>query len=185
MQLETVPPAPVQSDIFGKLRNRLRTVSQEPVQVMKDGLETAVASLQARAITGTRIIEITCESTSPEIGSDFVNAVADEYKEQSLQARLQTAQEAGKWLQGEMEETKTRLQDAQQRLQDFVRTSGNLFVLQDNTLADSKLRELQGQVSAVQNGKDRPPDQIRAGGKNPGGLFTRCAGRYRHARLSG
>jgi succinoglycan biosynthesis transport protein ExoP len=150
LQLETVPPAPVQSDIFGKLRNRLRTVSQEPVQVMKDGLETAVASLQARSITGTRIIEITCESTSPEIGSDFVNAVAEEYREQSQQSRMQTAQEASRWLQGEMEETKTRLQDSQQRLQDFVKTSGNLFVLQDNTLADSKLRELQGQVSAAQ-----------------------------------
>ncbi len=50
-----------------------------------------------------------------------------------------------------MEETKTRLQDAQQRLQDFVRTSGNLFVLQDNTLADTKLRDLQAQVAAVQN----------------------------------
>ncbi len=41
LQLETVPPAPVQTDIFGKLRNRLKTVSQEPMTVMKDGLEMA------------------------------------------------------------------------------------------------------------------------------------------------
>jgi len=151
LELETVPPAPIQSDIFAKLRNRLKTVSQEPVAVMKGGLETAMATLQARPITGTRIIEITCESTNPEIASDFVNAVATEYADQSLQGRMQTAQTASQWLQGELEETKTRLQDAQQRLQDFVRTSGNLFVLQDNTLADTKLRDLQAQVAAVQN----------------------------------
>jgi capsular exopolysaccharide synthesis family protein len=151
LQLETVPPAPVQSDIFTKMRNRLKTVSQEPMAVMKDGLEVAAATLQARPITGTRIIEVTCESTNPEIASDFVNAVANEYAEQSLQGRMKTAQQAGQWLNGELEETKTRLQDAQQRLQDFVRTSGNLFVLQDNTLADTKLRELQAQVAAVQN----------------------------------
>ena len=151
LQLETVPPAPVQSDIFAKLRNRLKTVSQDPMAVMKDGLETAAATLQARPITGTRIIEVTCDSTNPEIASDFVNAVANEYAEQSLQGRMQTAQTASQWLTGQLEETKTRLQDAQQRLQDFVRTSGNLFVLQDNTLADTKLRELQGQVAAIQN----------------------------------
>ncbi|HUI78999.1 MAG TPA: polysaccharide biosynthesis tyrosine autokinase [Bryobacteraceae bacterium] len=150
LQLETVPPAPVQSDIFAKMRNRLKTVSQDPMAVMKDGLETAAATLQARSITGTRIIEVTCESTNPEIASDFVNAVANEYAEQSLQGRMQTAQEGSRWLQGELEETKTRLQDAQQRLQDFVRTSGNLFVLQDNTLADTKLRELQAQVANIQ-----------------------------------
>lgn len=151
LQLETVPPAPIQSDIFGRLRQRLKTVSQEPLAVMNDGLATASQSLQARPITGTRIIEITCESTNPDIASDFVNAVANEYADQNLQGRMQTAQDASRWLSGELEETKTRLQDAQQRLQEFVRTSGNLFVLQDNTLADTKLRELQGQVAAIQN----------------------------------
>jgi len=151
LQLETVPPAPVQSDIFAKLRQRLRTVSQDPMAVMKDGLETASMTLQARPITGTRIIEVTCQSSNPEIASDFVNAVANEYVEQSLQGRMQVAQKASQYLSGELEETKTRLQDAQQRLQDFVRTSGNLFVLQDNTLADTKLRDLQAQMAAIQN----------------------------------
>jgi polysaccharide biosynthesis transport protein len=151
LQLETVPPAPVQSDIFTKLRNRLKTVSQDPMAGLKDGLETAAATLQARPITGTRIIEVTCESTNPEIASDFVNQVANEFQEDNTQGRMQVAQQSSQWLTGELEETKTRLQDAQQRLQDFVRTSGNLFVLQDNTLADTKLRDLQGQVATIQN----------------------------------
>ena len=160
LQLETVPPAPVQTDIFSKLRNRLKTVSQEPMIVMKEGLETAAATLQARSVTGTRIIEISCESTNPDIASDFVNAVATQYKEGSLQGRMQTAQTANGWLQGELEETKTRLQDAQQRLQDFSRGQGNLFVLQDNTLADTKLRDLQAQIAAAQN--ERIAKQTRA-----------------------
>ena len=159
LQLETVPPPPIQNDIFSRVRRRIRTNVQDPLAQMKEGLNFAVTTFSARPVNETRIIEITCDSTTPEIASAFVNTVANEYIEQSLQQRTQTAQQTNQWLTGQLEETRNRLQEAQQKLQEFVQTSGNLFVLQDNTLDNSKLRELQGELSSIQ--ADRIAKQAR------------------------
>ncbi|PWU04523.1 MAG: hypothetical protein C5B51_16590 [Terriglobia bacterium] len=150
LQLETVPPPPVQNDIFSRLRRRLTTNTQDPMALMTSGLNVALATFDARPINGTRIIEITCDSTSPDIAANFVNTLANEYIEQNSQGRAQNLQQTSQWLSGQLEETRNKLQEAQQHLQEFVQSSGNLFVLQDNTLDNSKLRQLQGELSAIQ-----------------------------------
>ncbi len=150
LQLETVPPPPVQNDIFSRLRRRLRTNQQDPMSLLKEGLSAALSSFTARPINGTRLVEISCDSTSPDIASNFVNTLANEYIEQSVQTRAQASQQANQWLSGQLEEARTKMQEAQQKLQEFVKSSGNLFVLQDNTLDNSKLRQLQGELSAIQ-----------------------------------
>jgi succinoglycan biosynthesis transport protein ExoP len=159
LQLETVPPPPVQNDIYSRLRRRLRTSTQDPLALMREGLTLALRTFEARPVTGTRIIEITCDSTSPDIAANFVNTLASEYIEQNAQGHAQSSQQASQWLSGQLEETRTKMQEAQQRLQEFVQSSGNLFVLQDNTLDNSKLRELQGQLSGIQ--ADRIAKQAR------------------------
>jgi capsular exopolysaccharide synthesis family protein len=126
---------------------------------MKQGVGRALASFRARSLQGTRIIEISCDSTNPEIASNFVNTAASEFSEENSQARIQMFQQASQWLSGQLEETKTKLQEAQQRLQNYVRSSGNLFVLQGTTLDTSKLQELQSQLSGIQ--ADRIAKQSR------------------------
>jgi polysaccharide biosynthesis transport protein len=158
LQLETIPPPPTTNDVFTRLRRRLRTGTQDPMSIMRDGLATAAETFRARPVNNTRIIEITCESTNPELAATFLNTVANEYIEQNSQSHIQAAQQTNQWLTGQLEETKTKTLDAEQRLQEFVRSSGNLFV-QDTTLADSKLRELQGQLAGIQ--ADRIAKQSR------------------------
>src|SRR5579864_3452849 len=144
LQLETVPPPPVQNDVFSRLRRRLKTSTQDPLALMKEGLDMAVKTFSARPVTGTRIIEIECDSTSPDIAANFVNTLASEFIEQNAQGHAQSSQQASQWLSGQLEETRNKMQEAQQKLQEFVQGSGNLFVLQDHTLDNSKLEELQG-----------------------------------------
>jgi succinoglycan biosynthesis transport protein ExoP len=159
LQLETVPPPPVQNDVFSQLRHRLRTSTQDPLALMKEGLTMALKTFSARPVTGTRIIEIECDSTSPDIAANFVNTLASEYIEQNAQGHAQTSQQASQWLSGQLEETRNKMQEAQQRLQEFVKEQGSLFVLQDHTLDNSKLQELQGQLSGIQ--ADRIAKQAR------------------------
>jgi len=159
LQLETVPPPPVQNDVFSQLRHRLRTSTQDPLALMKEGLTMALKTFSARPVTGTRIIEIEYDSTSPDIAANFVNTLASEYIEQNAQGHAQTSQQASQWLSGQLEETRNKMQEAQQRLQEFVKEQGSLFVLQDHTLDNSKLQELQGQLSGIQ--ADRIAKQAR------------------------
>ncbi len=149
MQNETVPPAPVQNDIFSKLRTKLKAQPQEPVEIMREALQRAVQSYTVRPINETRLIEISCDSTSPDIAAAFVNTLANEFADQSNLTEAQSMQRAQQSLLGQLEEAKLRYQEAEERLQQFVAKNGVVFSEQD-TLADSKLRQLQAELAAVQ-----------------------------------
>ena len=163
MQLDTPPPPPVHDDIFSRLRRRLKigAYDEVPVAVMKDGLEgdrvpkplaMALLSLDAHPIDRTRILEVTCESTNPEIAANFLNSLFDEYIQRNMQVRLESVSLTSTWLQQQVEQTKNKMLEAEARLQGFVRNSGNLF-LSDNsdaTLANTQLREYQDRLAEAQ-----------------------------------
>jgi polysaccharide biosynthesis transport protein len=139
------------SDPFGKIRSRLGVVAKEPVQAFKDAMEVAGKSLVVRLIPNTRIIEIRCESTIPEVAANYVNAIASEYQYHSSESRSRNAQNTSQWLSGQLEETKARLADAEGKLQEFVRKSGNLFAAETETLSSTKLKQLQTDLATAQS----------------------------------
>jgi len=73
LQLETVPPAPVQSDIFAKLRNRLKTVSQDPMAGLRDGLETAAAIAMGVVELGNLLVHLQLSGMRKEDGETTRN----------------------------------------------------------------------------------------------------------------
>jgi polysaccharide biosynthesis transport protein len=155
-RLERENPSVVSApaDPFSKVRARLGIVPKEPVEAFKDALGEAAFSLGAWLIPNTRIIEVSCQSTIPEVAANFVNAIASEFMYQSMQARSRNAQTTSQWLAGQLEETKARLGEAEGKLQEFVRKSGNMFASDSagtpETLSNSKLRQLQNDLAVAQ-----------------------------------
>lgn len=150
LQSETVPLAPMGTDIFSRLRQRVRPSSQDPMQHVKAGLGVALATFEARPLLRTRLIELACDSTSPDIASQFLNTMAAEFMEETMRSRMQASQKTTEWLTAQIEETKTKLHETEERLQQFVQSSGNLFVSQDATLDDAKLAQLRADLSRIQ-----------------------------------
>ncbi|MGA2883064.1 MAG: polysaccharide biosynthesis tyrosine autokinase [Bryobacteraceae bacterium] len=151
MQSETVPLAPIGRDLFSRLRQRIHPVTQDPLEAARTGLLVAVKTFEARPVLRTRLIELSCESTSPEVASEFLNAMAQEFLEDTSHSRIQTAQKTSEWLAAQIEETKSRVQEAEEKLRDFVQASGNVFAGQDATLDDTKLAQLKGELAKIQN----------------------------------
>ena len=150
VNLELTPMVPAPSSVFGKLRAALHVVPQEPSEFMRQALRSAARSVSARGLGASRLIEVSCESYSPDLAASFVNALATEYVTQNSQFRAGSATRTTQWLESQLEETRSRLEQADAKLQDFVRKEGIAFVLDQNTLADSKLRQLQNDLSALQ-----------------------------------
>jgi capsular exopolysaccharide synthesis family protein len=150
MQSETVPLAPTGRDIFSRLRQRIHPVTQDPLETTRTGLATAVATFAARPVARTRLIELSCESTSPDVAAQFLNAMAQEFVEDTSHSRIQTAQKTSEWLAAQIEETKSRVQEAEEKLRDYSAASGNLFAGPDATLDDTKLAQLKGDLSRIQ-----------------------------------
>jgi len=161
LQRESSPVVPVPTDLFGRLRNRLGIVAKEPVEAFNEGLAMAQAKLNVRVIPGTRLIQISCSSTVPEVAANYVNALASEYLYNSQNNRSTSTQRTSQWLQGQLEETRARLEQAEQKLQEFVRKSGNLFVAEADaagrteTLSNTKLKQLQADLAAAQTDRIR------------------------------
>lgn len=150
VNLELTPMPPGSSSIFGKARALLHVVPQEPVEFMRQAVYMASHNVSARGVGASRLIEVSCQSTAPDIAASFINALATEYVTQNSQFRSSSATRTAQWLESQLEEARNKLEQADAKLQDFIRKEGIAFVLDQNTLADSKLRQLQADLSALQ-----------------------------------
>jgi succinoglycan biosynthesis transport protein ExoP len=159
MQSETVPLAPTGQDVFSRLRQRLHPTTQDPLENARHGLTVAVQTFNARPVAKTRLIELSCESTSPDVAAQFLNAMAAEFAEDTSRSRMQTSQKTSEWLAAQIEDTKSKVQESEEHLRDFVQASGNVFVGQENTLDDTKLATLKAELARIQ--ADRIVKQTR------------------------
>ena len=151
MNSEMVPLAPTGRDIFSRLRQRIHPATQNPMEARSTGLMVAMGSFQARPVNRTRLIELSCQSTSPDVAAGFLNAMAEEFKDDSSQSRMLTAQRTSEWLANQVEDTKAKVHDSEERLQEFILASGNVFAGQDATLDDTKLAQLKAELAKIQN----------------------------------
>jgi len=151
LQSETVPLAPTGRDLFSRLRERVNPATRDPLENARRGLTTAISTFDARPVNRTKLIELSCESTSPDVAAQFLNSMAAEFVEDTLRSRMQTAQKTSEWLAAQIEETKSKLQEAEERQRDFVQASGNQFAGQDSTLDDTKLSQLKIELAKIQS----------------------------------
>lgn len=163
MDLETTPLTPVASTFFtrlhAKLASRLPFAQSEPLAQSKEAIYDAAQSVSARGVGTSRLIEIHTRSTSPQVAADFVNTLTQEHITQTSASRFNVTQKTYQWVESQMEEAKSQLETASGKLREFVQKSGMDFFPEQLTLADSKLRQLQADVSAIQ--ADRIAKQSR------------------------
>lgn len=159
VHLEMPPITSVPKDVYSKLRVRLGVVKDEPTEIMKTAVKEAVTSTRVRSLGASRLLELSCESSSPEVASSFINILASEYVSHNLQSRSANAIRTSQWLEGQIDQAKARVEQADATLNEFVRKEGMVFLLDQRTLADSKIRQLQADLSAMQ--ADRIAKQSR------------------------
>ena len=87
MQADSVPLEPTGHDIFSKLRQRIHPATESPMDAFRTGLAVAVTTFNAQPVIRTRLIELSCESTSPDVAAQFLNSIAEEFKDDSVRSR--------------------------------------------------------------------------------------------------
>ncbi len=113
-------------------------------------LAMAAGTLKVAPVKETRFIEITCDSTDPDVAADFVNTLVSEFVEQRMEDRWEAYNTTGQWLTRAQEELKVKLEASEQRLQEYARSSGLLFTSEDHSVAEEKLSQLQNELSKAQ-----------------------------------
>ena len=76
-------------------------------------LSAFLASLTVRRVPNSRLMDVSFESTSPELAAQILNAHIKNYIEQNFQSRYEATTRASSWLTDQLDELKIRVQKSE------------------------------------------------------------------------
>src|SRR5579863_6313789 len=116
----------VPDDRFAAWRKALR-LPPSPVTPRRDVIEATAASLRVQSSRGSRVIEIQSDSVDKQLTAVFLNMLAHEYIEQSIERHWQTAQHTGEWLGRQLDDIKIKLEKSEDELQNYATAQNLVF----------------------------------------------------------
>jgi succinoglycan biosynthesis transport protein ExoP len=123
----------------------------------------------------TFLVDIAVSSEAPQKAATIANAIADAYFEEQVRAKYDATRIAANWLNGQIDELKSRVVASERSVEDF-RSANNLMVSQGVTLNDQQITDLNNKLIAarVQTAEARAKyeqvQDIAKSGGDPGGI---------------
>jgi polysaccharide biosynthesis transport protein len=142
-------PVPEASGRVSAWRKVLNLSEPSGGDALDQALNRVARSVSVRAAGQTRIIEVTVDSTSPELAARFANTLANEFIEQNLEARWKTTERTSNWLATQLDDMRVKLERSEDALQAYARKSGLLFTDEKTSVSEEKLRQLQQELSTA------------------------------------
>ena len=153
------------SDLFG------RDVPKSEFELTRRAVALFAERLTVKRIGFSYIIQISFLSRNPQAAADIVNAVADAYIVDQLNAKFQATRRAGVWLQDRLRELREQASTAERAVVEFkaqnniVNTGGSERRLVDEQQVaelSSQLVISRGQLSEARARLDRIQSVLRA-----------------------
>src|SRR3984893_2730413 len=119
-------------------------------------------NLTVRTSGNSRLLEVTYESPDAKGAADFANTLVSQFIELSQEERWKAAQGTAEWLTSHLDKMKAQLEQSETEMQEYARTSGLSFTSEKENLAESRLKELQDDLSKAQ--ADRITNQAKLEG---------------------
>ena len=133
-------------------------------------LDAYYERLSVYPIEKSRVIAIDFNSADPNLAARVANSVAEIYLNTQQSAKQDQTRAAGNWLAVEIEKMRTKVADAEAKVEEY-RAKSNLFVGSNNTsLPNQQLTEVNSQIAAARGQKAdleararQLRDQVRSG----------------------
>jgi succinoglycan biosynthesis transport protein ExoP len=117
--------------------------AKQPVPPHEQALMDLADGLKVAAEPRTRVITVTFDSKDPKFAADFTNAIAEAFRQTSLENRWQASKETVDYLSRQMQDVKARLKKSEEDLQRLA-SSANLILIGDrDNISEDRLRQLQ------------------------------------------
>jgi uncharacterized protein involved in exopolysaccharide biosynthesis len=116
----------------------------------EEAIGTAMAGLKITPVKDSRIVQISSQSTVPQVAADYVNTLVREFIQQNLEDRWSLYQATGTWLARAQQDLKIKLEESEQQLLTYARASGLVVTSKDEDIAEQKLIQVQAEVSRAQ-----------------------------------
>jgi len=133
--------------VFGLARNSGPLSDEDKI------LERYFERLSVYQVDKSRVISIEFQSADPQFAARVANAIAEGYLKLQQQAKQDAIKQAGQWLSGEIALLRTRVADAESKVEEF-RSKSNLYVgPNNNSLSAMSLGDLNSQLAAARTKK--------------------------------
>src|SRR5579871_4178505 len=110
-------------------------------------LDAYYERLTVFAVDKSRVIVVEFQSRDADLAAKVANSIAEGYLVLQQNARQQQAKSASTWLAGEIDNLRTKVSEADARVEDF-RSKSNLFIGTNNTtLSNQQMGELNTQLN--------------------------------------
>jgi succinoglycan biosynthesis transport protein ExoP len=141
--------------MLGLTRDPLTLSAEERV------LDSYYDRLTAYAIDKSRVITIEFQSRDPELAARVANSIAEGYLAIQQAAKQNQARAAGQWLEGEIDNLRKKVTEAEAKVEDF-RGKASLFIGTNNTtLSNQQLGEINTQLSNARAQKSDAESKAR------------------------
>jgi len=101
----------------------------------------------------TQLVNISYQSSDPQLAAQVANAIGDTYIVSQLEAKLGMTQKANVWLGGRLEDLRLKLDESEQRLEQF-KTENGLIDVEGVTALDAKeLERLSDEITVARSRK--------------------------------
>jgi polysaccharide biosynthesis transport protein len=126
------------------------TSAKAPVSTQTDRLRQAGDNLRLTETRQARIVDLAYESPDPEYAATFVNTLAREYMDQSVEQRTTLSESTSNFLHRQLQDTRAKLGDSQRRLQEYAQRTGLLMNGDNRAPAAEKLRQIQTNLTEAE-----------------------------------
>ena len=115
-RLESEPhPAFVErDDLVSQLKRSLHLSHSEPLPY-QTLIDDAAKQVKVKPLGLTRLVEITCDSWSPDFSARFCNALTQEFKDEDLEVRSTEAQRTSEWLTRQVADVRLKAEESQKK----------------------------------------------------------------------
>ena len=129
-----------------------------PEQIRERQIRTATGALQRRVwvsrVGHTYVIDISVSSESPQTAARLANAIAEQYRVEQLEARLDATRTATEWLAARVDVLREEVTFKEREVERYRSESG-LLAAQGTTLTESSIQALQQQRILLQADLER------------------------------
>src|ERR1035437_6866891 len=133
--------------LFGIVRDPAAMTKEERT------LESYYDRLSVYAVEKSRVIVVDFLSANPDLAARVANTIAETYLKMQQTSKQDQTRAAGDWLAGEIANLRTKVADAEAKVEAY-RTKSNLYVGSNNSsLPNQQLTEINSQISAARGQK--------------------------------
>jgi capsular exopolysaccharide synthesis family protein len=107
--------------------------------------------LDVKPLKDSRIVEVSYESSDPELAARIVNALVSNYIEFSFRARYDFTRHASVWMEQQLEDLRAKVEKSQQALVDYERQNLIINVGDKQNITEQRLQDLSRDYTTAQS----------------------------------